>query len=159
MMVDTVKKLNIAYTTDSLLVATTKDGTTANVKIAKLDNKLACPTPNTTKTSVTVANIVMSFINVLLLFIGGSVTIVHLMFKELCTLFGKLLMLHCLFPFSVVITYFVRLIVELSPTVRQLTACHFLILGIVVSAVGYEVTVTSMLHSLTYILYRSNQLL
>ena len=88
----------------------------------------------------------------------GSVIIVHQMFKELRTLFGKLLILHCLFPFSVVITYFVRLIVELSPTVRQLTACHFLILGIVVSAVGYEVTVTSMLHSLTYILYRSNQL-
>ena len=47
MMIDTGEKLDIVYTTDSLIVTTPTDGHTSMV-IAKLEDELPCFTPSTT---------------------------------------------------------------------------------------------------------------
>ena len=46
-VIDTGEKLDIVYTTDSLIVTTPTDGHTS-VVIAKLENELPCFTPSTT---------------------------------------------------------------------------------------------------------------
>ena len=128
------------------------------MKIAKLDNELVCLIPNTKDSSVAEVYVVMLLFTTFVLIVNGCVIVVHLMFKQLRTSFGKLLMLYCLNIICMAISFFVRTMMVLSQTGRLLLACHFLTLSVVAFSVGYEVTATCMLHSLMYILYRSNQL-
>ena len=157
MITDTGEKLDIVYTADSLLVATPTDGRTA-VKIAKLDNELVCITSNTVNSTPAEVYIVMLLFTTLVLTVNGCVIVVHLMFKQLRTSFGKLLMLYCLYIVCMAVSFFVRMTMVLSQTGRLLLACHYLTLIVVTFSIGYEATATSMLHCLTYIVYRSNQL-
>ena len=150
---DTGEKLDIVYTADSLLVATPTDGHTS-VMIAKLDDDIPCLLPTTTDP---IGIIVMVTFIMLVVVVNGIVLITHLMFKELHTVFGKLLMLYNLLILCLAFS-FVAMTVIILQTGGQLIACHGLVMSIPVVVAGSDMTATCMLHYLVYILYHSYKL-
>ena len=100
MRIDTGQQLDIVYTTESLLVVTPVDGHTS-MEIAKIDDKIPCLEYHTNDSSQ-IAKFLSGIILTSLLFIvSGYILMVHLLFKELRTIFGKLLMFY---SFSVMST-------------------------------------------------------
>jgi len=158
MRIDTGEKLDIVYTTDSLLVATPKDGHTS-VMIAKHQNEMPCLVPHNGIASEKVfLRVVLYFSSTLLIIINGIVFIIHLMFKQLRTIFGKLLMIHSLGIICLAIAHITKVSFPPTGTGRLLLVCHFVTIGILVFNASSSLSATCMLHFLAYILYRSHRL-
>ena len=161
MRTDTGEKLDITYTTDdSLIIATPTDGHTS-VVIARLDDELPCVASTTEAIEpILVVLIVLSVILVptLTVIVNGYIFIVHLMFKELRTTFGKLLMLYCLLIICLSVSFDAKAILTSSQIGKQLVACHLSTISMMIFAVGSDVSATCILHCFAYILYRSNKL-
>jgi len=158
MRIDTGEKLDIMYITESLLVATPKDGHTS-VMIAKHQNELHCFIPQNKIVGEPVILIVMVCLNsTLLIIINGIVFIIHLMFKQLRSTFGKVLMTHNLGIICLAITLIVRALLPPTGTERLLLACHIASISLLVFSSSSSASATCMLHFLMYILYRSNKL-
>jgi len=127
--------------------------------ITKLDDELPCVIPNSVSTHPVALYIVVFTIVILAVIVNGYIFAVHLMFKELRKVFGKLLMLHSLFTVCSSVGFLAKVIMLQSQTGRQLIACFLLsICEVAVSAGTDDVTATCMLHCLAYILYRSFKL-
>ena len=82
MRIDTGQKLDIVYTTESLLIVTPKDGRTSMV-ITKIDDELPCLGYH--NTSDTNLNTIHAVIVPLALMVSVGTLIIHLIFKDLCT--------------------------------------------------------------------------
>jgi len=80
------------------------------------------------------------------------------MFKQLRTTIGKLLMLNNLFIVLMTTSFFIKIMLQSSQTGRQLIACHYLTLSIILFCVGFQTAATCMLHCFACILYRSSML-
>ena len=97
--IDTGQQLDIIYTTESLLVVTPIDGHTSMV-IAKMDDEMACQEYQNTTDGSPLSQFLLLLIvgsQTLLVFLASScIFTVHLLFKELCNLFGKLLIFYSL---------------------------------------------------------------
>ena len=88
MRIDTGQQLDIVYTTESLLVVTPVDGHTS-MEIAKIDDEMSCLEYHNTNGGSQVAMFLLWLILASLSFIvSGYIVIVHLLFKELRTIFG-----------------------------------------------------------------------
>ena len=110
MKIDTGEQLDIVYTTESLLIVTPTDGLTSMV-IAKIDDELPCLKYHSkTDGNQILFQSVGSFAFVLLIMaMSLYILIVHLLYKKLRTLFGKLLIFHNLCIVSASISYIVLL--------------------------------------------------
>jgi len=121
------REAGYTYTTDdSLIVATPTNGHTS-VVIARLDDELPCVASTTEAIDpILVVLIVLSVILVptLTVIVNGYIFIVHLMFKELRTTFGKLLMLYCLLIICLSVSFDAKAILTSSQIGKQLVACH-----------------------------------
>ena len=158
MRTDTGEELDITYTTDSLLVATTTDGHTS-VIITRLDDELPCVVSTSEVPDLsTQAMLVLISILMLQEFVNGYVFVVHLMFKQLRTTIGKLLMLYSLFIILMTTAFLAVVIMYLSHTGRQLLACHLSLLCLIVLPASHQATATCILHYFAYVLYRSSKL-
>ena len=158
MMIDTGEKLNITYTTDSLLVTTSTDGHTS-VIIAKLPTELPCGPPNNGATNSSVSLLIVIWACVIVVvFMNGYVVAIHLMFKELRSSFiGKLLLLYCLAIACMAIGVATKMVMSLQ-TGRIQLVCHFLSFFILLDAVSFDCLATCILHGFAYIVYRTNKL-
>ena len=95
MRTDTGQQLDIVYTTKNLLIVTPKDGHTSTV-ITKADDELPCleyPNRIGSSQAIQYLSVVTS---VLVMVMSTCTLIVHLLFKRLRNMFGKLLILYSL---------------------------------------------------------------
>ena len=156
MRIDTGQQLDIVYTTESLLIVTPIDGHTSMV-IAKLDNKVSCSKhQHNLNSSITTAimHIIYVLLNLLLIMTCTYILIVHLLFKELRTLFGKLIIFYNLSILlscanGVALSIMHRLIL-----VNLQMICHTTVVIGLLAYVWVEVSATNILTHLAYVMYR-----
>ena len=149
-MIDTGEKLDITYTTDSLIVTTPMDGRTS-MMIAKDMNELSCVMPETEFLGVQLA-LMMIFV-----MISGYMVAVHLIFKELRNTGGKLLMLYNLAIVCFSIAAAVQ-IIQFKEAVNSLPFCYIVAIVILISGASIEALATCILHQIAYIMYSSKKL-
>ena len=101
MKIDTGEKLDIVYTTDSLIVTTPTDGHTSEV-ITRLKNELHCASLNAMPELQYTLLMVMY---VLTFVVSSYILATHAIFKEFHNLFGKLLMLYNIFAVCICTAY------------------------------------------------------
>jgi len=114
MMVDNGEILDIIYTTDNLLVTTTRGNQTSLV-IAKDEVKLWCVT--TEGQRVNAVLVAMSFVIVIT---SGYIVVVHLLYKELRHTVGKLLMIRSV---VMVAYYAANMMIAILSSVTALKSC------------------------------------
>ena len=92
MRIDTGQKLDVVYTTESIIVINPTDGHTSSV-IARDDNELACVLPDSMlHVDDNIGQLIGPMIvSTLIMTVSGYILIVHLLFKQLHNLMGKLM--------------------------------------------------------------------
>jgi len=150
--IDTGEKLDIAYTTNSLIVTTPIDGRTSEV-ISKLGNELPCINSDGTfdyrvQEVVEIIEFSLTFI------VSGYIIAIHIMFKELQNLLGKLLVLHSICVLGLCIAYFGILLTPLQPIIDLLAFCYVSIISLMLSSVGIEALATCILSYIAMIMRR-----
>ena len=143
MKIDTRETLDISYTTDSLIVTTPMDGRTSEV-ITKQENELPCRNLDGTfgyglQDAVEIVEFFLTFVVI------GYIIAVHVMFKELRNLLGKLLILHSIGVLGLCIAYFGILLTPLQPILDLLAFCYVSTIGLMLSSVSIEALATCIL--------------
>ena len=155
MRIDTGQQLDIVYTTESLLIVTPIDGHTSMV-IAKIDAELSCPKYQ--DVGQIVEFLVSLILTSLVLMVSGYVFAVHLLFKELRTLFGKLLIFYSFGVMSMSASVLALLLMHHLIIVNSQTMCHTTMIFFIIAAATYEVFATNILAYLAYTMYRCHKL-
>ena len=159
MRIDTGQQLDIVYTTESLLIVTPIDGHTSMV-IVKIDDELSCFVEDYDMAD---GNWIGRFIGSLslglfIIMASGYVLIVHLLFKELRTLFGILLIFYSSLVVSQSIAVIALLLTHDLITVNSQMICLTIMMTYATANVGTEVFATDMMTHLAYIMYRCHKL-
>jgi len=150
---DTGEKLDIAYTTDSFVVTTPTDGHTATL-IAKDEKVYPCDG----YTTIGVVLVMLMIIPSILLAVSALVVAITLMFKELHTLFGYLLMLYNIAVVCFCVTGLSVVVIEHLVAVNFPSICYIISIAYALTGVSVEVFGTCILHSFAYIMYCSEKL-
>jgi len=152
--IDTGKKLDIIYTTNSVLVVI-PTGDHISVVIAKEEDQHPCVAMATD--GHTGEFIALVTPGILIAVVSGYIFLVHLLYKELCNVFGKLLMLYngalcfqCIVAVILMITHF------WIPTNSQFI-CQFIFFFFMQGDMAIEVFATCILAYLAYIVYLSDK--
>ena len=154
MRIDTGQQLDIVYTTKSVLVVTPVDGHTS-MEIAKIDDETPCLEYHNTNGGSQVAMfLVRLMLASLSLIVNGYIFIVHLLFKELRTIFGKLLMFYSFSIMSVNICVAALSSLHHLITVNSQTICHTTMIIFIIAVATYEVFAANILTHLAYTMYR-----
>jgi len=153
MMINTGEELDIVYTTDSLIVTTPTDGHTT-VVITKQDKQLPCP-PNSKIDSDQMFLPVYTVINFLTMAVAVCILIVHLMFKELRNIFGKLIMLNNVAVVCVVISNTSLVLATFLQGIDQLAYCYTGVNCLILSGTAYEVSGACILNHIFVTMRRS----
>jgi len=140
---DTGEILDIAYTTYSLIVATPTDGRTSEV-IAKQGNELPCLNPDgpfeyRLREVVEIVEFFLTFV------VSGYIIAIHLMFKELRNLLGKLLILYSVSVLGMCISYIGILLTPIQSLLNLLAFCYVCTIGLIISSVSIEALATCIL--------------
>ena len=158
MRIDTGQQLDIVYTTESLLVVTPVDGHTS-MEIAKIDEEMPCLEYHNTNDGSQVAKfVVMMTVGSLLLIVNGYIVTVHLLFKELRTIFGKLLMFYSFGVMSMATSAMTLLLLHCIIKVNSQMICHTAMITFIIAAATYEVFAANILTHLAYTMYRCYKL-
>ena len=156
---DTGQQLDIVYTTQSHLVVTPTDGQTSTMVIPKNDPKLFCSIPSNTSGS-NIVQIVGIVILIILVTVSGYIALVHMMFKQLRTTFGKLMMFYNIFVVCQGTNALVLSITRHNITVNSTMLCYLFNLLFMQWAVVGEAFATSCLAYLAYVMrysYKSRE--
>ena len=154
MKIDTGEQLDIVYTTESILIVTPVNGLTS-MAIVKVDDKLSCLKYHNRNESSQLIGLVMAFtVAFLIMMTSIYIIIIHLLFKELRTLFGKLLIFHNLSILSTCISFTTLLFTHRLIIVNSQIICHTIIICQYLSTAGTEVFATTILTHLAYTMYR-----
>ena len=158
MRIDNGQKLDIVYTTESIIVVNPIDGQTSSV-IAKNDNEFPCLLPDTMAYDNYMAKFIGSITIVLLITaVSSYILIVHLLFKELHNLMGKLMIFYNLTLIFLCIIIGVWLFLYyIIPANSQIT-CHSIVVLFMITLIGNNNVSTCILTYLTNIMYRSYKL-
>ena len=158
MRIDTGQKLDIVYTTESIIVVNPIDGQTSSV-IAKNDNEFPCLLPDTMAYDNHMATFIGSMtIDLLITAVSSYILIVHLLFKELHNLMGKLMILYNLTIIFLCIIIGVWLFLRyIIPANSQIT-CHSIVVLFIITSIGNNNVSTCLFTYLTNIMYRSYKL-
>ena len=159
MRIDTGQQLDIIYTTESLLIITPKSGHTSTA-ITKIDDELPClEYPNKTTDGNQIAKfLVILIMTSLMLIVSSYVFTVHLLFKELRSLFGKLLIFYSLGIMSMSASVITLLLMNHMIVVSSQAVCHTTMIIFIIAAAKYEVFATNILTHLAYTMYRCYKL-
>ena len=158
MRIDTGQKLDIIYTTESIIVVNPIDGQTSSV-ITKKDNVMPCLLPDT----MAYGNNIAGFIgiltpDVLIMVVSIYILIVHLLFKELQNLMGKLMIFYnSILVFECIIVAVWLFLRYIIPGNSKMT-CYSITILFIVTSLGNNSTLTCILTYLTNIMYRSYKL-
>ena len=152
MKIDTGEQLNIVYTTESLLMVTPINGLTSMV-IAKIDDALPCLKYHSrTDNSQLIENAVKIVVALLVMILSSYILIAHFLFKELYTLFGKLLILYNLCVLSTGSSFIALLLMHHWIIVNSQTICHTAMICHMLSTTGIEVFAMTILAHLVYVM-------
>ena len=158
MRIDTGQQLDIVYTTESLLVVTPVDGHTS-MEIAKIDDEMPCLEYHNTNDSNQIAVFLLRLILASLsLIVNGYIVTVHLLFKELRTIFGKLLMLYSFSIMSVNSCVIALSSLHHLLTVNSQTICHTAMITFILAVATYEAFAANIITHLAYTMYRCYKL-
>jgi len=151
--IDTGEELDVAYTTDSLIVTTPTDGRTS-VVIAKQWNELSCLAPDGAFL-YQLRDIVETVEFSLTFAVSAYIIAIHVMFKELRNVLGKLLILYSIFVLGMCVAYMGLLIMPLRGVVDSLAFCYVCTISVLLSAISIEAVGTSILSYIAVIMRRS----
>ena len=158
MMIDTGEKLDIVYTTDSLIVITPTDGHTS-VMIARQEKEFLCmpPTANSDhgKTGQFIGLLVMA---VLITVTSGYNAAVHLIFKELRNPLGKLIMLYSLSIVSQCLVICVILMMHSVIALNSQATCQIITTIFMTTTMSIDGFATCILTHFAYIMYCNHHL-
>ena len=149
---DTGQQLDIIYTTKSLLVVTPTDGQTSWF-VFKIDPELFCSSSNTS--SNIYVNAVGIIVLMFLMLISGCIAVVHLMFKELCNTFGKLMIIYNIAIAFRCIAIQVLFVTHYYIAVGSMPFCYLAYFSYVQSIMVNEGSATCMITYLAYIVHHS----
>ena len=149
-MIDTGEKLNIVYTTDSLLVTTPMDDHTSTV-IARPERELPCVGILHDGQIPYVQLAIVSLVTV----ISGYIVAVHVAFKELRNVFGKLLMLHSVATVGTCISFFSLLPTMLQLVTHSLVYCYVRMVCFSLSSVSLEALATCIFSHIAITMHNS----
>ena len=149
MKFDTGQQLDIVHTTENLLVVTPKDDHTSMV-ITKIDNEFPCYEyhQNTTDDNHAIQIIIPLFT----IAVSAYTLIVHLLFKKLRTLFGKLLIFYnlCVVSSNIFVIAF-QLMHYWVKVNSQTISCHTATIVSTVTFTGMELFATVILSHLDHV--------
>ena len=146
--------MDIVYTTQSHLVVTPTDGQTSML-ISKHDPELFCSTSNTTEDDTTMIQVIGLIVGTLVVLASGSIVVVHMIFKELCNTFGKLLILYNL---GKIVQFFNGIALSITHhniVLYSTILCYLFYYLLMQSIVVSETFATTFLAYLAYIMHYS----
>ena len=152
--IDTGQQLDIVYTTQSLLVVTPTDGQTSLV-ISKNEPELFCSTIHNISDDHFFTPVIRTFMLILLILLSGYIAVVHLIFKELRTTFGKLMIFYSIGIASANANIFGLLITHYKITVYSTMPCYLFFFLFMQSQMANEGFVTCIIAYLAYIMRHS----
>ena len=156
---DTGQHLDIIYTTDSLIVATLRGMHTA-VVMAKMDSELVCETPLAmTEDIMPTRSYIISILMVtLLVMVTGYNVTIHLVYKKLRNLTGKLLMLYSFFLALHFITGLLLLTFNYKVTIDSIPGCYTTMIVFMTTYISSETVATCILTHVAYVMHKSDKL-
>ena len=154
MRIDSGQQLEIVYTTESLLIVTPIGGQTL-AAISKIDNEQSClEYHNTTDGSQIGVFVGALTLELLMIMVSGYILIVHFLFKELRSVFGKLLIFYNLSFVCTCCIIISLLFMNQWITVNSQTICHATMIALMITYASTEVFATNILTHLAYTMYR-----
>ena len=154
MNVDNGEQLDIIYTTESLLIVTPTHDHTSVVVAKRADDDFHCYhnyTANDSQIGEVVGSLTLAS---LIMMVSGYILIVHLLFKELRTLFGKLLIFYSLSIVSMCADIIALLLMHRWITVNSEIICYIAMVTFMITSTSTELFATDILTHLAYIMYR-----
>ena len=153
--IDNGQKLDIIYTTESVIVVTPR-GNQTTLAIAKLQTAPPCSTSHSTfRTIPTGQFAVLVTLSILLVTVTSYNVVTHLVFKVLHYPREKLMLLYSLsltFQFTI---FIVMLSMNHVMAINLQLTCHIMVVTFMVSAISTESFATCILAHLAYLVYRS----
>ena len=154
MKIDTGEQLDIVYTTESLLIVTPINGF-ASMAISKIDDELPCLKYHNRNDNIQIIELVGTItISLPIIMVSIYILLIHLLFKELRTMFGKLLIFYNLYVVSTSVTVIALSLMHYWIIVNSQIICHTAIIFFMISYAGTELFATTILAHLAYIMYR-----
>ena len=150
---DTGQQLDIVYTTQSHLVVTPTDGHTSTLLISKNDPELFCSSPDTTDDAI--IQIIRAFLLLLSTLSSGYIAVLHLLFKELRTIFGKLMIIYNIATAFRTLDTFILLITHYSIAVHSVKPCYLIYFVFMQLLIVGEGSATCITGYLAYIMHQS----
>ena len=156
MRIDTGQQLDIIYTTESLLIVTPIDDHTSMVVTKIADDNLPClDYHNHTTSDSRIGELIGSLtLTSLIIMVSGYILLVHLLFKELRTLFGKLLIFYSLSIVSMNADTFALLLMYYWIPVNSVIICYTTMITFMITYTSVELFATNLLTHVAYIMYR-----
>ena len=150
---DTGQQLDIVYTTQSHLVVTPTDGQTSTMLISKNDPELFCsPLDTTDDANIPIMRVVISLLSTLL---SGYIVVLHLLFKKLRSIFGKLMIIHNIATAVASFNIFILLITHYSIVVYSMTSCYLIYFVFMQSSMVTEGSATCITAYFAYVMRQS----
>ena len=159
MRIDTGQKLDVVYTTESIIVINPTDGHTSSV-IARDDNELVCVLPDSMlHEDDNIGQLIGPMIvSTLIMTVSGYILIVHLLFKQLRNLMGKLMISYNFTLVCQRIIISVWLLLHYQIPVNSQILCHSITILYIVTNLGSETITTCILTYLANLMYYSYNL-
>ena len=150
---DTGQQLDIVYTTQSHLVVIPTDGQTSTMLISKNDPELFCSSTGTTDNANTpIIRVVTSLLSTLL---SGYIAVLHLMFKELRTIFGKLMIIYNIASSLTSLIIATLMLTHYSIMVYSITPCYLIYFALMQSTMVTEGSATCITAYFAYVMHQS----
>ena len=150
--IDTGQQLDIVYTTQSLLVVTPTDDHTS-VLISKNEPELFCSTNHNTSDGHFL-QVIRIIILILPILVSGYIALVHLIFKELRTTFGKLMIFYSIGIASANANIFGLFITHYYIAAYSTMPCYLFFFLFMQSEMAYEGFATCIIAYLACIMHR-----
>ena len=147
MRTDNGQQLDIAYTTQSHLVVTPTDGQTS-LFVSKNEPKQFCFPPDAV---ILMTTILLTLVAIL----SGYTFVVFLIFKELRTTFGKLMMLFSIGRTFHSVSIVILIITTVIVTINSTMVCYMFWFSLLQSAMITEESIACVLAFLAYIMHSS----
>ena len=152
--IDTGEKLDIVYTTDSLIVTTPTDGHTSTV-VAKKEYEFSCDHGNHLKGFGLVLVVAFPSLHTV---ISVILIVIISLFKEFRTVVGNLLFLYNLAVIGYCTSITAVIAMEFVISVNSHAVCYIISIASILSGISIDLYGTCILQYTVYIMYCSHKL-
>ena len=152
---DTGQQLDIVYTTQSHLVVTPKDGQTSTMLISKNDPELLCSTLISATDNVNILLIAGVVTLLLISILSGNIAMLLLLFKELHTTFGRLVIMYNIATAFRSFDVVILLITHYSIALYSITPCYLIYFMLMQSLIVAEGSATCITAYFAYVMRQS----